>query len=948
MPLSRVATLACCGALLVVLLADAPPAQAGKAVDRHYPINKWCSIVSGYASAVDLTTPYVFTTPAGRTRVMITFTATNVTGTEWSNQRLDDVVVLPAANLPAGTEPLCFNQQLSGALAARPPAYPGVGVASLFRDDFQAGARPEWGTVPSETPPPDGNAPASVYWTAVGSQPVTEVLYESFDDAQAQGFTLSTAAGQNLWRATSECGPPAFGAGQLAFTGTSPGCTYTDGVYDASIVSPVLNLAGATSARLQYRHRWNTDQDGTCIVESSLDGSIWTPLDSNSGFGSWVNKEQFLPTGAGTSAFRFRFRFTATAGSGEGCFFDDVSVMTVSSATPNGALALGRSLHVNGDDAQPFIDAAPVVARLNLTGLTPSTSYAVMARWNSAVGSNDVAALEPTRLIVNHVFDPLLSSPTHTPSVWSRTAQVTIQWSGAVSTDENNAVNLAGYSTVFDTVAATSPDTTVDTVHGTDPHSFTSAVLADGGNYYFHLRTCDTAQNCTAANHFGPFQIDRTAPTAPVTVSSTSHTVGASSFDRTIDMSWSGATDALSGVDGYGFVFDNTPTWTCDQVKDVEESVTTTTSATLALGTWYFHVCTRDNAGNWSGSATAGPYTIVADTTPPTNPTLSSTTHTVNVWSSARQVTVRWSGSTDAGGSGVAGYSTVLDSAAATSPDTTLETPHTTDPHSFTSASLADGGSYYFHLRACDVALNCSTAVHLGPFRIDGTAPTTPTNVTSSSHTVGVSSTDATIDVSWTASTDASSGVDGYAFAFDGSPTWTCDQTKDVEETVTSATSSTLAPGDWYFHVCARDNAGNWSSSATSGPYTVSGPSGSRHLYTLAPCRLFDTRNASGAPPLNAGADRVFSATAAPCGVPATAQALSVNVTVVGSTAPGHLTLYPLGAPLPTTSTINYGLGQTRANNAILPLGAGAQFAVHSGQVTGTVHLIVDVNGYFE
>ena len=45
---------------------------------------------------------------------------------------------------------------------------------------------------------------------------------------------------------------------------------------------------------------------------------------------------------------------------------------------------------------------------------------------------------------------------------------------------------------------------------------------------------------------------------------------------------------------------------------------------------------------------------------------------------------------------------------------------------------------------------------------------------------------------------------------------------------------------------------------------------------------------------------------------------------------------------------VNYGPGQTRANNAVVPLGGTGQIAVRLDQVAGSVHLILDVNGYVE
>jgi hypothetical protein len=116
-------------------------------------------------------------------------------------------------------------------------------------------------------------------------------------------------------------------------------------------------------------------------------------------------------------------------------------------------------------------------------------------------------------------------------------------------------------------------------------------------------------------------------------------------------------------------------------------------------------------------------------------------------------------------------------------------------------------------------------------------------------------------------------------------------------------------------------------------------------FYTLTPCRLADTRDASG-PALQAGSTRVFVMVGA-CGISAEADAIAVNVTVTQPTAQGHVTIYPLGVALPTTSTINYSAGQTRANNAIVQVGANGSIAVTCGQLTGTTHFIIDVIGYF-
>jgi hypothetical protein len=112
---------------------------------------------------------------------------------------------------------------------------------------------------------------------------------------------------------------------------------------------------------------------------------------------------------------------------------------------------------------------------------------------------------------------------------------------------------------------------------------------------------------------------------------------------------------------------------------------------------------------------------------------------------------------------------------------------------------------------------------------------------------------------------------------------------------------------------------------------------------------VIDTRDPAGpwgGPALAAGATRAFPM-AGRCAIPVEADAVAVNVIVTQPTSSGFLTLYPLGVTAPLASTINYGPGQTRANNAIVALGSGDSIAVDSGQSSGTTHFLLDVVGYF-
>lgn len=118
-------------------------------------------------------------------------------------------------------------------------------------------------------------------------------------------------------------------------------------------------------------------------------------------------------------------------------------------------------------------------------------------------------------------------------------------------------------------------------------------------------------------------------------------------------------------------------------------------------------------------------------------------------------------------------------------------------------------------------------------------------------------------------------------------------------------------------------------------------------FYAISPCRVLDTRSGSA---LQSGVSSLFEIGGA-CGIPTSASSVAVTVAVVAPTGTGYVTLFPAGSPVPTVSTINFTAGQTRSNNAVVNLSGdvigsiGAQASVAGG---GQVHLIIDVNGYWE
>jgi virginiamycin B lyase len=122
---------------------------------------------------------------------------------------------------------------------------------------------------------------------------------------------------------------------------------------------------------------------------------------------------------------------------------------------------------------------------------------------------------------------------------------------------------------------------------------------------------------------------------------------------------------------------------------------------------------------------------------------------------------------------------------------------------------------------------------------------------------------------------------------------------------------------------------------------------GGLNFYAVSPCRVVDTRNASGpwgGPIMNANTTRTFPLPGE-CGLPATAAAYSLNMTVDPPGPMGYLSVWPTGGPQPTVSTLNDSKGLAVANGALVPAGASGSINVY---VANTTHVIVDTNGYFQ
>jgi hypothetical protein len=80
-------------------------------------------------------------------------------------------------------------------------------------------------------------------------------------------------------------------------------------------------------------------------------------------------------------------------------------------------------------------------------------------------------------------------------------------------------------------------------------------------------------------------------------------------------------------------------------------------------------------------------------------------------------------------------------------------------------------------------------------------------------------------------------------------------------------------------------------------------------------------------------------------GIPLTGvTAVSLNLTAVGPTAEGYVTVWPCGSTKPSTSNVNFVKNQIVPNAVISPVDSTGKVCIAS---TAATHLVVDVNGWF-
>ena len=129
--------------------------------------------------------------------------------------------------------------------------------------------------------------------------------------------------------------------------------------------------------------------------------------------------------------------------------------------------------------------------------------------------------------------------------------------------------------------------------------------------------------------------------------------------------------------------------------------------------------------------------------------------------------------------------------------------------------------------------------------------------------------------------------------------------------------------------------------------YSLPGVVSQGTYHAITPTRVLDTRYGTGglSGPFTNHAARSFTVS----GVPSNATAVTGNLTVTGQTSSGYLYIGPVAANSPGSSTLNFPVGDDRANAVTVQLGAGGSLSITfvAPKDGPSAQAIFDVTGYF-
>ena len=420
-----------------------------------------------------------------------------------------------------------------------------------------------------------------------------------------------------------------------------------------------------------------------------------------------------------------------------------------------------------------------------VTPQLPDGQWYAHLRSTDAAGnwSIDTAHLGPF-IIATQLPNPPsgLHSTSHQPNKWSNQNQISLSWN-AESKQQNG---ISTYLILWDQSPSSISN---EKSYQHKQTTYTSPVLADGKNYFVHIRSMNKVGLISAETlHLGPFHIDTVSPEPAKNLAvyhplNTTKKLDVTKWQNRQDISLTWEHENTREISSYSVK----RKYLDQKLPAIKVEGTQLTQSNLDDGTWHFEVQPIDHAGN-VGLPSA--ISVKVDTQISTPQILSDTHADTKKWYANTSPKLTWQVDKDLSGiSQYLGHWDKLPDAVPTQP--------VSDISNLTS------GMHFFHFRVVDNAGNISKTRHF-KVTIDSVIPNAPI-VKSKTHGQSDWSSKKTIELRWEPS-QSFSGNHQYSFSIDNDSDTIPDNKPESYESTSIQRS--LDDGIWYFHIKAISQTG--------------------------------------------------------------------------------------------------------------------------------------------
>ena len=591
--------------------------------------------------------------------------------------------------------------------------------------------------------------PASPSIAVAGTQQMTAT--GTYTDASTSDITSSVSWDSTETGVASITGGgliTGVGAGDSVITATS-GTVFTSTVVtvttgsvtlDSIDVTPTSKTLASISATQQLTATANYDDSSTPDVTSS---ATWSS--TNDAIASVSSSGLVTAIGNGAATI------TATLGA----VTSNSVIITVSASVTLSSIAVTPDPKTIDEGATQAYTATGTYSDSSTLDLTSS------ATWTSSVG--DVATIDGSTGIATGTGmgtipdpgDPLLTILTNETTITATIGSVTNTAALSVkplplppenvsATAGNNlntvswdsATGATSYNLYWDTSSGVTTDGGTEITGVTSPYSHTS--LTGGTTYYYIVTAVSDGSVLSDTVYYSTGEGDASSEVSdtPTAAGAPSLTGTTPTNDTTPTWSWtSGGSGLCNGSTVYKYKLDDSDLSTGATLTfDCNYTYADTPFSDASTHTLYVQ---ESVSGSWSPT---GSLALTIDTTAPDAPTVSGTTPT-------NDDTPTWTWST---GGGNESYRYKFN-------DSDLSTGATTTASTSYTAPAQSDGTYTLYVQESDAAGNWSSSDSVA-ITIDTTAPGasgTPTDA-------GSYTSSTTVTFSWTAATDAESGIGSY------------------------------------------------------------------------------------------------------------------------------------------------------------------------------------------